>query len=144
MRFRLIEDHRLIWPVRVMCDALSASPSGYYLWRSRPESPRKIANRELLGDIQRIHAHHRGRYGAPRIHAELRAEGQAVSRKRIERQHGISGGRERGGLAPPFLRKQRTPLAWRLTGLGGSSLSRTGLSVRAATEGPASRSSSRW
>ena len=75
MRFRLIEDHRLIWPVRVMCDALSASPSGYYLWRSRPESPRKIANRELLGDIQRIHAHHRGRYGAPRIHAELRAEG---------------------------------------------------------------------
>jgi len=33
MRFRLIEDHRLIWPVRVMCDALSASPSGYYLWR---------------------------------------------------------------------------------------------------------------
>src|SRR5712671_1272020 len=81
----------LIW-VRVMCDALSASPSGYYLWRSRPESPRKIANRELLGDIQRIHAHHRGRYGAPRIHAELRAEGQAVSRKRIERvmrRHGI-------------------------------------------------------
>src|SRR6266581_3465278 len=60
--------------------------------RSRPESPRKIANRELLGDIQRIHAHHRGRYGAPRIHAELRAEGQAVSRKRIERvmrRHGI-------------------------------------------------------
>src|SRR5216683_1914106 len=92
MRFRLIEDHRLIWPVRVMCDALSASPSGYYLWRSRPESPRKIANRELLGDIQRIHVHHRGRYGAPRIHAELRAEGQAVSRKRIERvmrRHGI-------------------------------------------------------
>src|SRR5216683_251642 len=92
MRFRLIEDHRLIWPVRVMCDALSASPSGYYLWRSRPESPRKIAHRELLGDIQRIHAHHRGRYGAPRIHAELRAEGQAVSRKRIERvmrRHGI-------------------------------------------------------
>jgi len=28
MRFRLIEDHRLIWPVRVMGDALSASPSG--------------------------------------------------------------------------------------------------------------------
>jgi len=92
MRFRLIEDHRLVWPVRVMCDALSVSPSGYYAWRSRPESPRKIANRELLGDIQRVHAHHRERYGAPRIHAELRAEGQAVSRKRIERvmrQHGI-------------------------------------------------------
>ena len=48
MRFRLIEDQRDVWPVRVICDALSVSPSGYYAWRSRPESPRKIANRELL------------------------------------------------------------------------------------------------
>src|SRR3954451_19012932 len=92
MRFRLIEDQRDIWPVRVMCDALSVSPSGFYAWRSQPESPRAIANRELLSDIRRVHADHRGRYGAPRIHAELRAEGQIVSRKRIERvmhRHGI-------------------------------------------------------
>ncbi len=92
MRFRLIEDHRDVWPVRVMCDALSVSPSGFYAWRSQPESLRKIANRELLVDIRRVHAQHRGRYGAPRIHAELRAEGQTVCRKRVERlmrQHGI-------------------------------------------------------
>ena len=92
MRFCLIEDQRDIWPVRVMCDALGVSPSGFYAWRSRPESARKIANRELLVDIRRVHADHRGRYGAPRIHAELRAEGQIVSRKRIERvmhRHGI-------------------------------------------------------
>jgi putative transposase len=92
MRFRLIEDHRDIWPVRVMCDALSVSPSGFYAWRSRPQSPRQIANRDLLSDIRRVYADHRGRYGAPRIHAELRAEGQSVSRKRIERvmhRHGI-------------------------------------------------------
>jgi len=30
MRYRLIEDHRDVWPVRVMCDALGVSPSGYY------------------------------------------------------------------------------------------------------------------
>jgi putative transposase len=92
MRFRLIEDHRDAWPVRVMCDALSVSPSGYYAWRSRPESPRKIANRELLVDIRRVYRQHRERYGAPRIHAELRAEGHTISRKRVARvmrQHGI-------------------------------------------------------
>jgi transposase InsO family protein len=92
MRFRLIEDHRDIWPVRVICDALSVSPSGFYAWRSRPESPRKIANRELLANIRRVHAQHRERYGAPRIHAELRAEGHTVNRKRVARlmrQHSI-------------------------------------------------------
>ena len=92
MRFRQIEDQRDNWPVRVMCDALSVSPSGYYAWRSRPESRRKSANRALLVDIQRVHARHRERYGAPRIHATLRAEGQTVGRKRIERMmrhHGI-------------------------------------------------------
>ena len=92
MRFRLIEDHRDIWPVRVMCEALSVSPSGYYAWRSRPDSPRKIANRALLVDIRRVHAQHHERYGAPRVHAELRAEGQTVSRKRVERvmrRHGL-------------------------------------------------------
>jgi hypothetical protein len=81
MRFCQIEDQRGVWPVRVMCAALSVSPSGYYAWRSRPQSPRKIANRALL----RVHARHRGRYGAPRIHAELRAEGQTVRM----RQNGI-------------------------------------------------------
>jgi putative transposase len=92
MRFRLIADHQDVWPVRVMCDALSVSPSGFYAWRSRPESLRRIANRELLVDIRRVHAQHRERYGAPRIHAELRAEGQTVSRKRVARlmrRHGI-------------------------------------------------------
>jgi putative transposase len=92
MRFRQIEDQRGLWPVRIMCDALNVSASGYYAWRSRPESARKIANRGLLDDIQRVHAHHCERYGAPRIHAELRAEGQIISRKRIERvmrRHGI-------------------------------------------------------
>jgi len=92
MRFRQIEDQQDNWPVRVMCDALSVSSSGYYAWRSRPESRRKSANRALLVDIQRVHARHRERYGAPRIHAALRAEGQTVGRKRIERMmrhHGI-------------------------------------------------------
>lgn len=92
MRFRLIEDHRDVWPVRVMCNALNVSPSGFYAWRSRPQSARKLANHQLLADIRRVHARHRERYGAPRIHAELRAEGHAVSRKRVARlmhRHGI-------------------------------------------------------
>jgi putative transposase len=85
MKFRLIEDQRETFPVRVMCDVMGVSPAGYYGWRGRPLSPRKAANRALLTEIRRLHAAHRGRYGEPRIHAALRAGGYMASRGRVER-----------------------------------------------------------
>ena len=91
MRFRFIRDHRAEYPVGIMCRALDVSPAGYYAWRSRLESPRSIANRGLLDDIRRVHRDTRGRYGSPRIHVELQAQG-GVSRGRVERlmgRHGI-------------------------------------------------------
>jgi putative transposase len=92
MRFRFIEGRRADYPVRVMCRLLEVSPAGYYAWRSRPESSRSIANRELLANIKQVHRDSHGRYGSPRIHAELKTQGHGASRGRIERQmrcHGI-------------------------------------------------------
>ena len=80
MRFRFIEDRRADYPVGNMCRALGVSAAGYYAWRSRPESPRAMANRELLEDIKRVHRDCHGRYGSPRIHAELKAQGHGASR----------------------------------------------------------------
>jgi putative transposase len=62
MKFGFVDEHRTVWPVRVMCAALSLSVSGYYAWRSRPESRRSRNNRALLEDIRLIH-------GSPRVHA---------------------------------------------------------------------------
>ena len=92
MRFRFIEDRRSDYPVKIMCGVLGVSPAGYYAWRARPESPRAAANRELVDDIKRVHRDTNGRYGSPRVHAELRAQGRGASRGRIERlmrRHGI-------------------------------------------------------
>jgi putative transposase len=92
MSFRFIRDHAGQWPVRLMCRVLEVSPSGYYAWRNRPESARAIANRTLLAQVRRLHAEHRGRYGSPRMHAALRAEGRTASRGRVARlmrRHGI-------------------------------------------------------
>jgi putative transposase len=92
MRFRFIEDRRADHRVSLMCEVLGVSPAGYYAWRARPESRRSAANRALVDDIKRVHRDACGRYGSPRIHAELRAQGRGVSRGRIERlmrRHGI-------------------------------------------------------
>jgi putative transposase len=94
MKFGFVDEHRHIWPVRVMCTALGLSVSGYYAWRSRVESPRAAANRVLLEDIRRIHGQSSGTYGSPRVHAVLRRRGRRIGRSRIERlmrQAGLRG-----------------------------------------------------
>ncbi len=85
MKFGFVDEHRQVWPVRMMCAALGLSASGYYAWRGRPESARSVANRELTEDIRLIHAESSGCYGSPRIHATLRRYGRRVGRSRVER-----------------------------------------------------------
>jgi len=73
------------YAVLTMCRLLGVSPSGYYAWSSRQRSKRAQADEGLLGEIRSIHQRSRGTYGAPRIHAELAAQGTHVSRKRVAR-----------------------------------------------------------
>ena len=61
------------------------SASGHYAWLSRSPSVRERADRTLRDRIVDIHSRSRGTYGAPRIHAELAAEGICVGRKRVAR-----------------------------------------------------------
>lgn len=75
MKFAFIEQHASTWPVNVMCRMLGVSRSGYYGWRDRPPSARTTANLALLDDVRRIQQRHQGRYGSPRMHAALLAEG---------------------------------------------------------------------
>jgi transposase InsO family protein len=77
--FAFIERHKDDWPVRVMCDALEVSPSGYYSWLRRPPSFQEQRRLALLVLIQGVHAEAKGRYGSPRIHAALEARGQPCS-----------------------------------------------------------------
>jgi len=68
-----------------MSRVLEVSPSGYYAWRKRPLSARARTDVELTAQIQVIHRESRGTYGAPRVHAELAAQGIHVGRKRVAR-----------------------------------------------------------
>jgi putative transposase len=73
--FSFIEQHKEVWPVTVMCAALGVSPQGFYAWRSRPASGQQQRRDALLVEIRAVHAEVKGRYGSPRIHAELSARG---------------------------------------------------------------------
>ena len=68
-----------------MCRLLGVSASGYYAWQGRAPSARAESDGAMLDRIRDIHRTSRGTYGAPRVHAELVAQGHAVGRKRIAR-----------------------------------------------------------
>ena len=71
--------HQATHPVATMCRVLGVSPSGYYAWRERPLSARAQADGALTVEIHVIHRDSRRTYGAPRIHAELAAQGPRLS-----------------------------------------------------------------
>ena len=77
--------NRAFYPVATMCRLLGVSASGYYAWQGRAPSARAESDGAMLDRIRDIHRTSRGTYGAPRIHAELVAQGHAVGRKRIAR-----------------------------------------------------------
>jgi putative transposase len=75
VRFSFIEEHKGTWPVVVMADLLGVSTAGFYAWRDRPQSERQQRRDRLLVEISSIHEEFKGRYGSPRVHAELKAAG---------------------------------------------------------------------
>jgi putative transposase len=93
--YRFVSAEKARTPVSLACRWLGVSRSGYYEWATRAPSQRALTDAWLTERIRAIHKAHRGVYGAPRIHADLRlAHGVRVSRRRVERlmrAAGISG-----------------------------------------------------
>jgi transposase InsO family protein len=85
VRYRFVHQHAQQFPITVLCRVLEVSPSGYYAWRTRPESLGQQANRALVGQIRAVHTHGRGTYGRRRIHAQLCAQGTPCSVNRVAR-----------------------------------------------------------
>jgi putative transposase len=66
-----------------MCDALEASKAGFYAWLARPEGAAQRKRRELVAAIGEIRTEVKGRYGSPRMTAELNARGHDCSEKTV-------------------------------------------------------------
>lgn len=82
----MVEDfHTESVPVRILCDTVEASRSGYYAWKKRPESERAASSSVLIARIRSIFEKSDRTYGSPRVTAELRAEGFTCSENRVAR-----------------------------------------------------------
>jgi len=91
VRFAFIQTEKACYPVALMCRVLQVSRSGFYAWRTRPTAARTHQDQTLAVSIAEIYAHSRGRYGSPRVHAELRERGQCTGRKRVARLMQVAG-----------------------------------------------------
>jgi len=77
---------------------MQVSPSGFYAWRNRLLSPHYLADLALKVKIRGIHERSRSTYGKPRVHAELKDDGEHVSPKRVGRlmpEDGLRGASRR-------------------------------------------------
>ena len=83
MTYRFVADNRAAWPVAWMCDALEVSESGYHAWAARGPSAGEARRGRLVAAIAAIHAEMKGRYGSPRMAAELNARGHACSENTV-------------------------------------------------------------
>jgi transposase InsO family protein len=71
--------------IKLMCETLAASRSGYYQWLRSEERIRSRQDRALREQIEAVHTQSRGTYGSPRVTAALRAHGTSVGHNRVAR-----------------------------------------------------------
>lgn len=90
------------FPIRLLCEVLDVSRSGYHAWAGGQRSRRETRDQELLQKIIPAFADSRQSYGYPRMTRELRAQGERVSKARVARLMQSEGlqGRHRRAYRP--------------------------------------------
>jgi transposase-like protein len=81
-------------PIRMLCELLKVSPSGYYRWCQQRPSPRQREDAAIAAKVAAAHRASRGTYGAPRILVDLQESGTRTSKRRcarLMREQGLQG-----------------------------------------------------
>ena len=95
-RFQFVADHQQRYGVKRLCQILKVARSSFYYWKATApaRAARAAADAALAVRIRAVRTAHDGTYGAPRITAELRDDGEVVNHKkaaRVMRRHRIRG-----------------------------------------------------
>jgi len=84
-RWDFISENPADFGVQRICRVLGASRARYcrHLATEQARAERRAEEKRTVSEIRAIHTEHHGAYGAPRVHAELRARGRGINRKRV-------------------------------------------------------------
>jgi putative transposase len=101
-------------PVAVSCRALGVSRSWFYKHKDRRLPPRALRRERLKAEVGRLFGLHAGRYGSPRITADLKDAGWRVSENTVAalmRELGLAARRKkrRKGTTRPGKGRWRAP-----------------------------------
>jgi len=111
-------------PRAVSCRALGVSRSWHYKWSGRGLPPRAARRERLKAEIGRLFGAHEGKYGSPRITADLKDAGWAVSKNTVAalmREMGLAARRTKRRRATTRPGKGRQDARARRTWSGGTS-----------------------
>ncbi len=117
--------------VKRACELLKVSRAAFYQHLSGP-SGRDRDDAGLTERIQAVHDESKGRYGAPRVHAELRRRGHRHGRKRVARLMRAAGIRG------------RAPRRWRKTTIADPAAAARADQIQRDFTADASKINSRW
>jgi transposase InsO family protein len=113
------------------CALLKVSRAAFYAYLAGP-SQRDQDDAQLAAEIAAVHKQSKGRYGAPRVHAELARRGRRHSRKRVARLMRHAGLRG------------KTPRRWRKTTIPDPAAAVRADRIRRDFTADASAINSRW
>jgi putative transposase len=85
VKFAFVHAEKASFPVAALCRLLGVTRQGYYAFARRPVSTHVVVEQGLRTRLQELHVEAEGRYGSPRMHRALQAEGVHVGKRRVER-----------------------------------------------------------
>ena len=84
MKYAFVRDHRVEFPVNLMCKLLGVSCSGFYKWSAAAIGLESLSKTKKTQAIKMVFHQHRKRYGSPRVFRELKKIGHKISKKSVE------------------------------------------------------------
>jgi hypothetical protein len=104
-KLAFISAHVSTYSIRLLCSVLDVARSWFHDWQAgdQARTAQRRTEANLVGRIRGIFQQSGDHYGAPRIHAELQAQGIRIARKRVARLM------RDNGIQPPR-RKKRPPI----------------------------------